>query len=51
MLSSDSAVSTLMAARSNGAVGFVTKGTNPAEVIDAVREVARGGSHWPQHLA
>lgn len=47
MLSSDHAPSTRAAARSAGAVGFLLKGNRPAEMLEAVRQVARGGAFWP----
>ena len=46
MLSSDATPSTRAAARRSGAVGFLTKGNSPHEVLEAVREAARGRDLW-----
>ena len=34
-------------AERSGASGFVAKGGNPLELIDAIRVVAAGGTVWP----
>ena len=48
MLSSETAPGTHAAARSSGAAGFVRKGANPHQVIQAIRQVASGGTAWPE---
>src|SRR4051794_13985252 len=50
MLTSDTADSSRAAARANGAAGYLIKGNNPDLVLDAIREVARGGTVWPGDL-
>lgn len=46
MLTSDTARSSRAAARAYGAAGYMIKGSNPNLVIEAIREVARGGTAW-----
>ncbi len=47
MLTGDTAQSSRAAARADGAAGYLIKGGKPDLVIDAIREVARGGTAWP----
>ena len=54
MLSSETAPHLQAAAREAGAAGYLAKGTAPDQLLDAIREVARGASAWsavpsPEH--
>ena len=48
MLSSDTASSSLAAARAHGAAGYLIKGIRPDLMLDAIRRVAAGGTAWPE---
>lgn len=48
LLSSDPASRHRRAAEREGVVGYLTKDTGPALVLDAVRRVASGGTAWPE---
>ena len=50
MLSSETAPHTQAAAREAGAAGYLAKGTAPQQLLDAIREVARGATAWSGHL-
>jgi DNA-binding NarL/FixJ family response regulator len=50
MLTSDTAVSSQAAARAHGAAGYLIKGHHPDRVLDAIRQVAAGGTAWPDDL-
>jgi DNA-binding NarL/FixJ family response regulator len=51
VLSSHGAEADVARAMSAGALGYVTKETDGAEIVAAVRAVARGQRHLPPHLA
>jgi DNA-binding NarL/FixJ family response regulator len=48
MLTSDTAPSSQAAARAHGAAGYLIKGDDPDLVLDAIRQVAAGGTAWPE---
>jgi len=48
MFSSDTARSTRAAAEASGAVGYLHKGAEGSQVLDAIRRVAMGGTVWPE---
>jgi DNA-binding NarL/FixJ family response regulator len=48
MLTSDPAASSQSAARARGAAGYLFKGGHPDLVLDAIRQVAAGGTAWPE---
>lgn len=48
MLSSDTARSSRAAAQASGAAGYLYKGADGSQVLDAIRRVAMGGSVWPE---
>jgi DNA-binding NarL/FixJ family response regulator len=50
MLTSDTAASSQATARAHGAAGYLVKGSPPNLVIDAIRQVAAGGTAWPDDL-
>ena len=50
MLTSDTAQSSRAAARANGAVGYLIKGSDASQVLDAIRQVALGGTVWPEDV-
>jgi len=50
MLTSDTAQSSRAAAEANGAVGYLIKGSDASLVLDAIRQVALGGTAWPEDL-
>jgi DNA-binding NarL/FixJ family response regulator len=50
MLTSDTAASSQAAARAHGAAGYLFKGSHPNLVLDAIRQVAAGGTAWPEDL-
>ena len=50
MLTSASAVTHRPLAESLGAVGYLQKGADCQQVLEAVRRVARGGTAWPEDL-
>jgi DNA-binding NarL/FixJ family response regulator len=50
MLTSDTAASSQAAARAHGAAGYLFKGSDPDLVLDAIRQVAAGGTAWPEDL-
>ena len=47
MLTSDTATTSRAAARANGASGYLLKGSDASQVVEAIRSVAAGGSVWP----
>ena len=51
MLTSLEDEATVVEALSNGAVGYVLKRTPPAKILDAIREVAEGGSPMSPEIA
>jgi DNA-binding NarL/FixJ family response regulator len=51
MLTSMEDEATVVEALSNGAVGYVSKRTPPGKILDAVREVAEGGSPMSPEIA
>lgn len=48
MFSSDTARSSRAAAQANGASGYLFKGAEGDQVLDAIRRVASGGTVWPE---
>jgi len=48
MLSSDTARSSRATAEAHGAVGYIYKGAEGSQVLDAIRRVATGGTVWPE---
>ncbi len=49
--SSDPVSRNRAAAEALGAVGYLAKGADATQVLDAVRHVANGGTAWPEDLA
>jgi len=50
MLTSDTATTSRAAARANGASGYLLKGSDASQVVDAIRCVAAGRTLWPEDL-
>jgi DNA-binding NarL/FixJ family response regulator len=48
MFSSDTARSSRAAAKANGACGYLFKGSEGDQVLEAIRQVASGGTVWPE---
>jgi DNA-binding NarL/FixJ family response regulator len=47
ILTNESTGSSLVSARTHGAAGYLVKGGRPHVTLDAIRQVADGGTAWP----